>query len=220
MAGADPDADYTNFEYEHHEVSAHPDGPTGTGEAFINYSADPLADRGGLESDEVAEVVAILATVDAIDDTGVSGTTPARVNWGATFGIDLAEEEVPVASARDPGELGTNDAGFDADSGASSFALRSVINPAVLYSLTGDVISPQVEGTGAGSGGTDDQYTVERLYRQMVGRGPILDPTDSLDWWVHVAIENVAQDLHLHLSQTTVYDVATVDESRRKFSLP
>lgn len=206
-------------DYEHQLLEI--DVQTGTDEGqnvFNNVSFEPLDSRGGLESDEVAELVGFYATVslarDTVDETESGGLYEFRGVFGANLsdsditgspptGTNAADEQpsAPNRIVRRENDAGDNDGAFT--------NVNEVLEQGVF--LQYDIVS-----------GTDGEtVTYERNMRETYGRGPVLDATDDLGS-VHALIRQdgtltAAEGIiQIHL----IWDIATVEGVRNRFSVP
>lgn len=215
----DAEVQYTSYRYEHQEFASDFTDQTGAGVGEVHYETEALAERGGLENDEIAELVALWATISFTDDGEL--ISPIITDMTADFGLNLSELERVGEQDAVSGTLVTNTAEFDDDAADSTLQLQTVVEPGVLWHVH---LDPQggIKDTGNNtiSQGSTVLWQTHRAYRELLGRGPIVDPTDSLDAWVQVGVNGLNHEPHVKIRQTLVWDVSTVDARRAEFSLP
>lgn len=214
--------DYGEFKYDQfiHEVT----GKNQSGGALNLDSAanaEPLQGQGGLDNNEVAELVyaELFVHVEHDDETGDQDAA-SDSEFRGTFGANLQESGQSLLGGTDPGwngtELNENDGSF-------------IRTPAGRYQTEDNVFQvfqangalPSDDSTnGPGSNGGSNVVQYEKNWRELTGRGPVLDANDDLV----VVSRLIANDatiavsgvLHGHL----VWDVAEISDAGREFSVP
>lgn len=227
--GGAPGTDYTDFEYEHTHIETQFADPTGAGVADLTFSIDPLEDRGGLESDEVAELVGLwyqaqlysATNLDLTDPATQSNSFRARVGFGAN--IEIGEEFPPSIDTADVvGVLGANTSSYDDADADSSFDLIATTEPGLFWM---DFMAAQAyefdDAGGYAIPGSEMRAAGSRFYRQKLGRGPIIDPTDTLNFLIEMDNSgNQDWNPRVEILQTTIWDVAAQEGRRQQFSVP
>jgi hypothetical protein len=81
---------------------------------------------------------------------------------------------------------------------------------------------PQITDTtgGLGAGGSVDGFYSMKNFRDLVGRGPVLDSNDDLTVLGRVVNANTAIDVRGDVRIWAAWDVAEVDDAGRAFSVP
>lgn len=217
--------DYSDFVYEHFNVLSVFSDATGGGAATVEWTQDPLESIGGLEPQQVAEIVAIYVSISATTGEPLQTTSallPIQGQYNAYHGVNLEEAELPTQRpVENVGELVTNVSGWDDDAADSTFELRSIVEPAIFWSANGFVhnaVNDDAGGWAHSAQGTIPAVT--REFRQMVGRGPVIEADDTLDWWLQLEIGNANTEPRIEIDQVTVYDLAEISDARVEFSIP
>lgn len=224
--GADV-TDYSDFEYQtiHAEVVAQEaDDSTGSGNIRIRslFTSEPLDDVGGLDNNEVAELVAMEVEADitsldedADQDVGSSGRLQGVVgvnlpnNSSALPSVRGSQTEGEVISSNNISESNINTNGL----GGSDDRWLQVFNA--------DAAFPFDDQTnGPGGGASHANFYAQKNYRQLVGRGPVLDSNDDIT----IASEFTAGDIIINVTGTVrvhlIWDVAETSDAGRRFSVP
>lgn len=214
------DMDYTDFEYESHFVELGTDGTGGSaGADTVAAKLDPLDAFGGLESDEVAELVAVFYALSLRVDTRVTAASGGtRVSAHAGMGANLTTDEWPVTS-----DVDATAAFEENNTGASVLGgdLRAVTEPGIFWLEELAAAARQNDTTnGVGTGPDYGEASGARLFRATSGRGPILDPTDDIEVWATLGIATANLEPFLTVSTTMVWDTAEVSDKRSRFSVP
>jgi len=203
------DIDYSDFEYQFANLT-----PQAEGGSPFNYEFDVLEGRGGLDNNEVAELVYI--------------ETQASLEYE----LDAGANDQDVATA---GELrGLVGANIDGGNGINGLGQRvdtNINSPGTGFVATDDRVFQLFEARGAPgfddetSGPGGNTFTTSTLYtknwRELVGRGPVLDSSDNItvdglviagDTLAGITLGNI----RLHM----VFDTAEVSDAGRAFSVP
>lgn len=217
----DSEPDYSDFKYQHVQFQHEENGERSARSTFAG-GIEPLAQSGGLEINEVAELVAIRVEADVqTDDHGSNSVTEEgivefRGVMGANLdslsdlidsqGTDLDRFETPLESNDNAdGQLRTY--GHDKEEVFYHF-LTAAYN----------AFSSDAGGVGGAGGFNTSKETIN--FRDLVGRGPVLDSNDNISVVSRVIKNNVLTDIEAHLRATLVWDIATVDEAGARFSVP
>lgn len=222
MDMADESTDYSDFRYQQiaAEISfagaetAENDNDKGQ----ISFS--PLQARAGLDVNEVAELVGyrIQIGMEFEEETSSAQTLYTSSEIRGVFGanLDSSGSQFPQEAVA-PKDTEVIRAEGTADPILEGGTL-SDDNIFEMFRATG---SPGFDdGAGAGGGGYATTTTYDRSYRDLTGRGPVLDSNDSLD--VNMALNRSNSNVQergifrAHL----IWDVAEVDDAGRAFSVP
>lgn len=205
--------DYGDFEYQQVEITDEIFSPSSGGNSLVQFDFDPLEARGGLDSDQYAELVGYRLHISANtdDEAGATGNVQAFVSYN--FGIDLSENETPAGKGLDDsrGTVLNDSTGRDEVTG---IRFGDVVEPGLLSHahITFSALS-------AGAGPQNNTYVEEENYRHDTGRGPILDYDDSLTILSRQQTkESIGTDVYYHL--TLIWDVGTAENQRKRFSTP
>lgn len=209
--------DYSDFEYQQ-IYHRHQQDPTGDGaNSQVKSDFEVLGGIGGLDNNEVAELVWMEAQVsvqhfqeDADQDVG-----------SETFFEGIVGANLPATTALLPADgdqtgeiINTNNTsaslnGSD-DSEDRVFAPFAVAKTPAFDDQT----------NGPGGGGGHSTLVVKRPFRNMVGRGPVLDSSDDLS-----LLTSLEQDDEIivgrgKVSLHCIWDVAETSDAGRAFSVP
>ena len=219
---AEHDSSYADFEFQHMDFQNSFRGQGDSANVAVEHTLDVLDSRGGLENDEVAELVSLRGYVVAgFEEGGSLNTDPGRANYRGAIGADLAPEEVPgeetvTADAR----LVDESDGGDFDAG--NFVSRSSDDPGVFAHFEGNIspgFSNLTDGTGGGAG-YDAVRPVSVNMRELYGRGPVLDAADNVNAFFRLVNERNSENVEISGRFTAAWDVATVEGERKDFALP
>lgn len=217
-ADEDEMTDYASFEYQHAQFEHREEGGNSARSTFAG-GIDVLEDRGGLDTNEVAELVSMFYTVRiTTDDHGTESVTEEGVaEFRGVIGIDvdsiddLLQEEDAGAGV----ELESN------DNSTGQLQLRSNSKDEVLTHFLTATSTPFSSDAGSLGGGGGYIAQEERLnFRNMMGRGPVIDSADEISAVTRLIKNNVAAVCEATIRMTLVWDISTVDDAGRRFSVP
>lgn len=215
--------DYGDFVYDtwQFEAVGDPNGGGNNSEVRNQFVAeyDPLPGRGGLNANEVAELVyqELHVHIEHEDDTGDQDVS-SESEFRGSFGINLntVEDTLNGASGDEWQQVDTND-----DQRFITIAGEAETRPEILqpFQCLGAIpADDETNGTGSNGSGSVEHYV--KNWRNLTGRGPILDATDN----VAIAGRIFANDTVLETSAVIhghlVWDTFEVDEAGRRFSVP
>lgn len=231
VASDGSDADYGDFDYQHVQYS-HKERGANSGRSTMTETVDILPTHGGLDSNEIAELVAIRYEVHVFgDDFGdVADTAQGHLDFRGVFGVDLGSVADQLQGNRtettDLNKLSENigaQAALEVDDSAdpvSSVFGHDRDEVFLPFSAGNDTpFSSDAGGVGGGGGST---HTMEGTlnFREMVGRGPVLDSADDIGWVSTLTKSQVSATAEGQVRMTLVWDTATVDDAGRRFSVP
>jgi len=187
--------DYADFRYQQAHLLTKQSG--GKGEGFA--SIEPLEKTGGLRPNQVAELVYLEVQVGVKAET--TGTDFATVDVRGTVGSNIDLDD-------NVGDLNTG----------------------------GEFTEDPTEPFGGGGGatlGTQDKDGVfmnylsangeafynDRAFRDLVGRGPVLDSNDDIDVTM-IHVNEASQQTEAQVTLHMVWDVYEIDDARTEFSVP
>lgn len=225
------DVDYSDFEYQTVLIEniLNPEGeanPRGLYSAVI----EPLDAIGGLDTNEVAELVYYELQVDiepegegggdqtrstAVEHRGVFG---ANLPEGGTMDFNGDEPNLTTIDSADPVQIRGSSTGSTEINGANEDGLFQQFAARGVYPF--DDSGLETTQTGVSGGNVNNPLVYERNYRSLTGRGPVLDANDDIVVNAVLVgsdlISNVIGTVRLHL----VWDTAEVDDAGRAFSVP
>lgn len=217
----------TFSDFDHENVSIEWNSNTGDFERGVSVDWEPFDSRGGLESDEIAELVAVQIQGQAALDGGGDADSVIDANFeikgGVGFNIDygdlpfqvptnLAGGAFPTTTDNEVSQTDALDEAGDAGS-AGSVRIGQTDEQGLVY--------PFSVSASASSGFDAYEITNDVInYRDQYGRGPVVDATD--DWSLrlyHIQNGNAVAG-EMALSIRAVWDISTVEGVRSRFSLP
>jgi hypothetical protein len=215
--------DYGSFQYQQGECRLAFLTTNGNTRGAAAFQFDPLASIGGLDNNEVAELVYASITVqpeieDEDADQNVGTTFEIRGLFGANIDGFKGEELSPTG--QDPADAEIYD--LDNINEADVRALQKDVARDEVFETFRSVSSipfdDEANGPGGGFGGIG--VVKEKNWRDLTGRGPVLDNNDKLGILISQntgdSIINVASNVRYHL----VWDVAETSDAGRAFSVP
>lgn len=184
------------------------------------HSHEPVRDRG-LENDEVAELVAgVFFAQCSLDDfesnaTQKPGSAEHKGTWGANLNFPETGAGDWVTEETNP----TNGQNIATVSGGSTRFEQD--EPGVFENFLCTAISPhQDTANQQAGGGSAETVQWSMNYRNMFGRGPILDASDELTLGVAVVRNETSFTAEGTFTARLVWDVSTVEDERKEFALP
>lgn len=224
MDGADHGPDYSDYEYQQalakHKLSV----DSTNNRAVVSWNFDPLEGIGGLDSNEVAELVYYELQVSLeIETESGDQSTSGSVETRGIFGANLLDgatmqnnPDEPTITRRFNGDVIEE---RDPDTSDPTIDLASEDGLFQMYEARSSVPYGS-GGVGAGGGHINNGQVYEKHFRDTVGRGPVLDANDDLTLnnvliFGDTEVE-VSAIIRLHL----VWDTAEVDDAGRAFSVP
>jgi len=218
------DVDYSSYEYQ--QISYRPtvSGPDDDSTFVLSGEVEPLAQIGGLDANEVAELVAFRreATIVLRDYQNASSVVQGGFNVDYSFGVNLDSESDLVTSFQNADSEFTVLESADVNSDVIQEAVISTVaKDEILDFGTMSLASGFVDGGSAGGGADVPEREREFDLRADLGAGPVIDSGDNMSMVVQIEKDNaeigaleVAIDYHL------IWDVATVDDAGRRFGIP
>lgn len=231
MGSGSGEVDYGDFEYETYSaqivVNENNDstGDTSAG-GFVLVEFDPLKGSGGLDTNQVAELVYLetYAFLEFEDETG-DQNVGTSAEFRGCVGINLPASSQAFIDNNDnnpqnPVEgtvISTQDIAEDnvLAEGASAVDDRRL----QIFKAAG---GPPFDDQGNGIGGnvyTTDWHS-EKSYRELTGRGPVLDSNDSMTMALRCVSEDTIIQTQGDLKVHAVFDVSETEDGGRRFSLP
>lgn len=224
----DREVDYSSYEFQQSEfkISAEDVRTEGAGENVSAYiQQDPLEPSGGLDQNEVAELVAIHRSISVEPDNfeDLSPRTQGNFEFRGVFGNDLTAEADQLFPAGGINNVGNGEV-YDQTSDWATFELfnKGQTNAAIFdhFALTqGAGFEEPADGSGAGA----TTQTLEKTLplREWYGAGPVLDASDNIGLNANLVSNNIDIGELSGLYRTTlVWDVAEVDDAGRRFGIP
>jgi len=222
--GAFEGSDYSDFEYQfvHAATSIRGIGSdTNVGQGSLNRF-DVLEGNGGLNNNEVAELVYYeLQASTEFEDENVDQDVATSLQMRGTFGANLPNSGLagihPPAGQIEDGEV------FEESGDASTRVAfrREKVDNRIFQIFSANQGVPFDDGTnGPGGSSSFNTFEAERNYRQLTGRGPVLDSTDDLNVFIDINAGDVVSQIRGEVRLHMVWDTAEVSDAGRAFSVP
>jgi len=219
----DGPVDYSSFDYQH-VTYQHESGGGNSGRTTIKTSVEPLQGAGGLDVNEVAELVGYnFEARFAGDGYGAlfSGDQLAgSAEYRGAFGVNLPASTQPLIENQ--GATGQSTI-FDEDDGGSVTTATAFTDddPAILEMFDIDLFGPYAD-TASGTGGGGGLTRVDRFknWRAVTGRGPVLDAEDELAVVSRQVKNQMGVNIDGRVTVNLIWDVAEIDDAGARFSVP
>lgn len=229
--GMDDSTDYSDFEYEQITAALEvtgDDAETTNPNAYAVHTFNPLDDIGGLDNNEVAELVylevnAYLEFEDEGADQNVATTGETRgvvgINLSTGSRADFLNSN--IGAEQTDGQAEIVDTFNNTTDGQIAVANSTKSEDRILQLFSANGGQPFDDQTnGPGGSGSHDGFRAEKNWRQLTGRGPVIDQSDDfcIGQTVNVSdtIIGTVGTVRCHL----VYDVAETSDAGRRFSVP
>lgn len=221
MTAHGADTDYSDFQYQTAQfaLGGTPQGPDNNVSVSGVTSIPPLAGVGGLDNNEVAELVAIevIAYLE-IEDEFNDQTTHTQVQGRGVVGANLSTTQDAFVQAGNKYEGDTFDVSGDLGGPNADALTMTDDRKFQIFVMSADAGAD--DGTSGGAGGSTDNFHATKNFRELVGRGPVLDSSDDVTCAIDVNtgdLVNLFTGLvHVHM----IWDVAETDDAGRAFSVP
>lgn len=227
MSGGMDDTDYGEFEYQQAEVELFVD-PVNTSNPNVGAvtQIEPLDKLGGLDNNEVAELVAIdvHACLEYEDAQGPQGLATMAEHRG-TVGINLPESEssfLAVSANVDvdfTGSITSDDDGVGDDNILVRGRTTNDDNKLIHFRSYGGL---PFNDAGASVSGSGNAQPFDRRihYRDETGRGPVIDNNDDISVAQNLTVEDATIPVLGAVRMAMIWDVAETDDAGRRFSVP
>lgn len=219
--------DYSSFEYQHISLDHTEQGQNdANSRAFVQL--DPLQDSGGLDTNQLAELVAMRVTVDVSNDDfttveGSPGTTQFRGVFGVNLnsGDDLLRNTEEVALVDPSQNIEDNGALLFERNSNAQIRITSHDKDEVFHHFQATATSPFDNAGASTGGGGGYTFQVETVaFRDLVGRGPVVDAGDNLSFVTQLVKNRVQAGAEGSVRMTLIWDVSEVNDAARRFSVP
>lgn len=229
-SGEDESIDYSDYKYQHFEV-AYSDNGGNSAASAVATGVDPLETSGGLEINEVAELVAMRITVDISGDSfeAAADTAQGHLQMRGAIGANLNSRADELGSAQQVAELDQSNGIeddvnvlFEQDNPDLDVQFRSHDKDEVFYHFqVGNDTPFSSDAGGVGGGGGATAFINETIaFRDLTGRGPVLDSSDELSVVASLNKNQVSVQAEGIIRCTLIWDISSVDDAGRRFSVP
>lgn len=215
-SSGDMGTDYSDFQYQQvtlvQRVDAADGNVSSTSTALVNF--EPLGAIGGLANNEVAELVAYRLEIgfDGADpqvagDQDVGGTMHIQGSVGANIDPDALPESGQGVTV-------------DESDNNRTFAVERA-DDAIFEMYQAEASLPfDDETNGQGGGGYFQTDLHDRNWRELTGRGPVLDQNDDLTVVQETTNNDSVIEPEVTVTVHCVWDVAETSDAGRRFSVP
>jgi hypothetical protein len=213
-------SDYAEFEYQvfniEHSTGRPPTNPLGD----IVYNFDPIQEFGGLDNNEVAELVysEIQVGLETEEEQG-DQTAASSIEARGFFGANLDSTNVLIQNSENTVDVvDTNGQNLLVGQNGGTRSRDEIFQP---YQVHGTQPFDGI-ADGTGGGGNLDDQTFIKNWRELVGRGPVLDSNDNLAVAERLIAGDKAPDttVRSQIRGHLVWDIAEVNDAGRQFSVP
>jgi hypothetical protein len=210
--------DYSDFQYQQAQFGIFNgfNGPGGNGNVAGQAKFEPLEGAAGLDNNEVAELVYLQTDVyieyeSEQNDQNTASATELR----GVVGINLPASGQAELDNRTGGSVTPYDGGSaDFQVTAESVDDRVLENFSVIGS------PPFDDEAGPGGNAAENGRLYEKAYRQITGRGPVLDSTDDITINARIIQDDSILPERGNVNLHMIWDVAEVSDAGRAFSVP
>lgn len=223
-ASSGRDVDYSSYEYQQVQFRPSVEGPDDDSTFIGRQSVEVLDQIGGLDSNEVAELVGYhrTATVASADFQTQASLQQGSFSFDYSMGVNLDSDTDLLVSFQNAGEqtteIGSQNVNADFLTGSPATTVKDEMLD--FASLSYD-IGFEDEANGVGAGGDVPEQSREFMLRASLGAGPVLDSADELGFVFQIEKDNAeVGQLQLVVSYHLIWDVATVDDAGRRFGIP
>jgi hypothetical protein len=200
--------DYSDFEYQFitSEIKLNID------DGLFQVSTEPLGQIGGLSNNEVAELVyhEVQISVEPEDEVADQDVATA-IDLRALFGANLP----------DTGGKQIFNQGIEANSPSQN--AQGFVEDRVFQACQDRGVFPfDDEASGPGGGSLSGPNVYEKHWRDITGRGPVLDQNDDIGFSGRLIVGDIVDDAACRATLTAqmIWDVAEVSDAGRAFSIP
>jgi len=212
--------DYSDYEYQHFSFQIETqDEDNARSAGIVNF--DPLQTLGGLDNNEVAELVGyeLHATIEIEEETGVQNNEGVA-EFRGNFGANLSNQE-GIVGGDGQGVIVDGEV-IDERSPDTTLVRVDKTNAddRIFQLFRADAGLPFSDANGRGGNASIESFHTTKNYRDLVGRGPVLDSTDDLSVRGVIACSDTVMRVAGRTRATLIWDLAEVSDAGRAFSVP
>jgi len=217
-------ADYSDYEYQHFEVLHRDVSGTEENRTTIKFGVEPLETSSGLDVNEVAELVAIRwqAFLGSDGENENNQSSPGTAQFRGIVGANIDSlQDMISPSGGGSNELDQTPQVLGFENSEPSATLFGHDRSEVFDHFSCDHGIPFADpanGAGGGAAYAPDRNMIH--FRELSGRGPVLDANDEIAVISNLNKDGIVADLEATFRATLVWDTATVDDAGAKFSVP
>lgn len=224
---SEADVDYADFRYQQGDAllkmskgsdADNPDRLVGA----VDF--EPLQGSGGMAPNQYAELVYLEANiyVDRAlqeDETNQSQLSSTFATAAVGSNLDSRNDLPEYSNVGADGEI-LLDKDEDDSQSEPFIAQTTQTNDAVFGTLQLTNSAAFIDKTNSlGGGGSSESGNLERNFRALTGRGPVLDQNDDLSVVISAVANNNINDLQIHVQLYAIWDIAETDDAGRRFSV-
>lgn len=215
-------ADYSDFEYQHFvfEHNLQPEAEPNARSAVLG-NINVLQGSGGLDNNEVAELVyfELQPDIEVEDETG-NQNAATNVELRGLFGANLPAREGITGSAGSGSDT-DGDVISEREPGSTAFVRfnNELVEDRIFQQFATYGVAAFDRGDGGG-GTPPNTKLYEKHYRNVTGRGPVLDSTDDLSINTVLIAGDIVTNFTGQVRCSMIWDTAEVSDAGRAFSVP
>lgn len=198
--------DYSDYRFETFHLEPKVEGDS---QVDFNFSWDPLQETGGLKNNEVAEITYL--EIQAASEPESVGTAGDTIETRGVLGANLNFSDLHVAGANNANLETQVNSGTQDTGGTNEIKSENSIFA---------TFQAQGSGNTTEAGGGSAVTQVERDYRSLTGRGPVVDQTDKIHTVCRVITDDSSAFANGQIRGHLIYDVAELSDAGRQFSVP
>ena len=212
-------ADYSDYKYQHFQTEVTATNPNNNPQVTGVVNFDPVSTEGGLEQNEVAELVYYDLDVSIEYEKEASAATKASfIEQRGILGANLPLDE-DFSLSRGQNNTDTNEVDVRASDSGINVDGQTLTDDRI-FQLFQTRAGAAFESTDGGSSGHHQVTQYRKNYRDLTGRGPVLDSTDDISLFQSLNAGNVVENVEGQVRGTLVWDIAEVSDAGRAFSVP
>lgn len=227
MGGDEDMTDYSSFKYQQVRgrlVIDQPANTQGNSPRAVGITqVEPLRSVGGLEQNEVAELVylEVFANME-FESESADQNVGQNTEHRGSVGINLPSNDAAFVNDGDivDGKFGQNTDGLDTNTGNTRVQAVTRSEDRILQMYKHHTGPAFDTGSGPGGGHSSDHFHATKNYREMTGRGPVIDASDDITLAQAVISGDILLEHRGVLTAHMVWDVAETSDAGRRFSVP
>jgi len=211
--------DYGSFEYQQVDVTANQVPNGDDAQSGHSVSVEPLSQIGGLDNNEVAELVYMEVQARIItDDANADQNVGTQAYMNGLVGANVDESNYSLETLGAP-EAGTAEDLNSIQQSNTEFVSTSRDEVFQLFQAEHSVpFDDETNGLGGGAASQSNVY--EKNWRSLTARGPVLDSNDDISINLILFQEDSILLAEGQVTVHMVWDVSQTDDAGRAFSVP
>jgi len=219
------ETDYSDYEFQQVQASINfvDTSNTNNPSTSANFEYEPLGAIGGLDNNEVAELVAVMTEyyIEHENENNVQGLASSAEMRGV-LGANLPASKAVEPSGQNSRTIDGEQ--YDLVSGQESdyeYSGRDMSDDRIFLLFAHTNQTPFSDAaTGTGGGGDSGAMTKDLFFRDVYNRGPVLDSSDNVSVNMTFNADDTEIPISAQFRAHMVWDVAEVSDAGRAFSVP